>query len=53
MDFIYFAVFCFGIAYVIFWCFRNDDQAEFMGQEQDKRFSTKKTIKDSDVSSPQ
>jgi len=53
MDLIYFVSFCLGIAYVIFWCFRNDDQAEFMGQEHGKKFSTKKRTEDSDVNSPQ
>lgn len=42
MDAIYFLVFCLTIAFVIFWSMRNDDQAEFTGQERSKRFVVSK-----------
>ncbi len=41
MDTVYFIMFCFIIAYVIFWCLQNDDQAEFTGQKRDEKFSAK------------
>jgi hypothetical protein len=42
MTTLYFLIFCFGIAYIIFWCWRNDDQADFKGVEAETKFSLKK-----------
>lgn len=38
METIYFAFFCFFIAYLIYWLVKNDDLAEFTGEEKDKRY---------------
>tara|TARA_R110002096_G_scaffold228317_8_gene417746 strand:- start:337 stop:513 length:177 start_codon:yes stop_codon:yes gene_type:complete len=46
MTNLYFLLFCLGIAYIIFWSFRNDDQADFQGQKRDKKFSPSKTETD-------
>lgn len=48
---IYFAVFCIGIGYVIFWSLRYDDQADFTGQKRDKKFKPSQKLEDEDVSS--
>jgi len=39
METIYFVLFCLAIGSIIFWSFRNDDQATFRGQKQKKKFS--------------
>lgn len=49
MQTIYFLLFCVGIAFIIFWSFRYDDQADFQGQKRDKKFSPAKP-KDDDES---
>ncbi|NVJ98143.1 MAG: hypothetical protein HWE25_08325 [Alphaproteobacteria bacterium] len=46
MDTIYFVLFCLFIAYLIYWMVKNDDLAEFTGEETDKRF--KPPVKDDD-----
>ena len=42
METLYFVGFCIFIAVIIFWGFRNDDFAEFVGSNKDKKFSLTK-----------
>jgi len=44
MQTIYFILFCFGIAGIIFWCFKYDDEAEF-GKREETKFSMRQTGK--------
>jgi len=43
METIYFFIFCVANAFIVFWCLRNDDQADFQGQKRDERFSLGKS----------
>ena len=44
MQTIYFILFCFGIAGIIFWCLKNDDEADF-GKQVETKFSMRQTKK--------
>ncbi len=48
MTTIYFVAFCLGIAVIIFWSLRNDDQTDFQGQKRDKKFAPKKSVEEPD-----
>jgi len=39
VETIYFFLFCMANAFLIYWCLKNDDQADFMGQKRDKKFT--------------
>jgi len=42
MQSAYFLFFCLGIAYIIYWVMRHDDQADFNGEEKEQKFSPEK-----------
>ncbi len=48
METLYFIGFCIGIAGIIFWGLRHDDQADFQGQRRDGKFRPSKAT-DSDA----
>jgi len=43
METIYFFIFCVANAFIVFWCLRYDDQADFQGQKRDEKFSLGKS----------
>jgi len=46
METIYFLLFCLANAFIVFWCLKYDDQADFQGQKRDTKFTPVKKKKE-------